>query len=312
MNNKLTLTGANKLFFAFTVVFLLYQFIAGIFLGEVLLDNMYVFLIINQVLIASFVLIYCKAKKISIKETFRFKKLDLLPALLIILLSIPALLAATMLNNIVAYLLQFIVELPPTNLPVPKNITELIVGIAIIGITPGVCEELMHRGFLLTAYERRGSYKAVIIVSILFGLFHFDVTNLVGPIFLGMIIGYYVVRTGSIFAGMLAHFLNNAIAEIIQYLWSDPTPAESISLTGEELLGIIGMGIAALAVTAVLLYFFRKVTEGKSVIMPSISKTRGDVRAILSHWPVTAVLVLYILWTLFYIFTFMAVKYIGM
>ena len=65
-----------------------------------------------------------------------------------------------------------------------------------------VCEELMHRGFLLTAYERRGSYRAVVIIAILFGLFHFDIMNLAGPIFLGLIIGYYVIRTGSIFAGI--------------------------------------------------------------------------------------------------------------
>ena len=41
MKNKLTLTGANKLFFAFTVVLLAYQVIAGILLGGALLENVY-------------------------------------------------------------------------------------------------------------------------------------------------------------------------------------------------------------------------------------------------------------------------------
>jgi len=312
MNNKLTLTGANKLFFAFTVVFLIYQFAAGIYLGEAMLDSIYVFLIINQALIASFVLIYCKVKKINIKETFKFKKLELLPALLIVLMSVPAILAATMLNNIFAYLLQNIIDLPPATLPVPKNVFELIMGIVIVGILPGTCEELMHRGFLLTAYEKRGSYKAVVIVSILFGLFHFDTTNLFGPIFLGLLIGYYVVRTGSIFAGILAHFLNKEIAEVIQLLFYDPVQSEAARLTGEELLGIIAMGVVALIIGSGLLFLFRKVTEGKSVIIPPISRVRQDVRAVLSHWPVMAVLVMYILWTLFYIFTFMAAKFLGM
>lgn len=312
MNNKLTLTGANKLFFAFTAVFLIYQFIAAIYLGEALLDNIYVFLLINQALIASFVLIYCRVKKISIRETFKIRKLELLPALLIVLMAVPAILAATMLNNIVAYLLQFIIEVPPTTLPVPKNVQELITGILIVGIAPGVCEELMHRGFLLTAYERRGSYKAVVIVSILFGLFHFDITNLLGPIFLGLLIGYYVVRTGSILAGMLAHFLNNAIAEVIQFLFSDPVQTEQVTLAGEELLGIIAMGIGASIIGSGLLYVFRKVTEEKSVIIPPISSVRQDVRAVLSHWPVAAVLAMYILWTLFYIFSLMAAKFLAM
>src|SRR5690554_5811699 len=201
MKNKLTLTGANKLFFAFTVVFLAYQFIAAFFLGEVLYDNIYTIIIINEVLVASFVLIYCFARKIDIRETFRIKKLGLAPALFITLLSVPLFLAATMLNNFVVYGLQFIADLPPQSLPVPKTPGELAVAVLITGVMPGVCEELMHRGFLLTAYERRGSYRAVVIVAILFGLFHFDIMNLLGPIFLGAVFGYYVIRTDSIFAG---------------------------------------------------------------------------------------------------------------
>jgi len=310
MNNKLTLTGANKLFFAFTVVFMLYQLLAGIFFGEALLDNVYVLLVINQALIASFVLIYCIVKKINIKETFRFKKLDLLPAILIVLLAVPAMLVASMLNNILVYFLQFIMDVPASTLPVPKTVSELAVGILLIGVLPGVCEELMHRGFLLKAYERRGSYKAVVIVAILFGLFHFDITNLLGPIFLGLLIGYYVVRTGSIFAGMLAHFMNNTIAQLIQFMFADQEPAEYIRLSLQELIGIIGLGIVSLVVVAGLLYLFKKVTEGKAEIVPPISRTRDDVRAVITHWPIIAVIAMYVLWTLFYILVSIASRYL--
>ena len=309
MKNKLTLTGANKLFFAFTVVFLAYQFIAAFFLGEVLYDNIYTIIIINEVLVASFVLIYCFARKIDIRETFRIKKLGLAPALFITLLSVPLFLAATMLNNFVAYGLQFIADLPPQSLPVPKTPGELAVAVLITGVMPGVCEELMHRGFLLTAYERRGSYRAVVIVAILFGLFHFDIMNLLGPIFLGAVFGYYVIRTDSIFAGILAHFLNNAIVVVIQYLWGDPSSVESLSLSWQELLGIITIGVPALAVAAVLLFLFKQITEGKTRIVQPVSRPGKDVKTVLSHWPIAAVMVLYIIMAILNLVLMMLMKF---
>lgn len=309
MKNKLTLTGANILFFVFTVLLLGYQFIAAFMLGNEVYDSMYAVVIINELLIAGSVLVYCIVKKIDLKETFRIRKLQLRPALLIILLSVPLFIAATMLNNLVVYVLQFIAELPPQNLPIPKSPGELAVGILVIGLMPGVCEELMHRGFLLTAYERRGSYRAVVFVSILFGLFHFDITNLIGPIFLGLVFGYYVVRTGSIFAGMLAHFLNNAVAEVIQYLWADPASVGTMSLTWQELLGIIAIGVPALAVAAVLLYLFRHATEGKTEIIPPIARPGQDVKTVVTHWPVAAVLALYVIMLIINLFAMMAVKY---
>ncbi len=309
MKNKLTLTGANKLFFAFTVVFLAYQFIAAFFLGEVLYDNIYTIIIINEVLVASFVLIYCFARKIDIRETFRIKKLGLAPALFITLLSVPLFLAATMLNNFVVYGLQFIADLPPQSLPVPKTPGELAVAVLITGVMPGVCEELMYRGFLLTAYERRGSYRAVVIVAILFGLFHFDIMNLLGPIFLGAVFGYYVIRTDSIFAGILAHFLNNAIVVVIQYLWGDPSSVESLSLSWQELLGIITIGVPALAVAAVLLFLFKQITEGKTRIVQPVSRPGKDVKTVLSHWPIAAVMVLYIIMAILNLVLMMLMKF---
>jgi membrane protease YdiL (CAAX protease family) len=312
MNNKLTFTGANKLFFAFCGVFLVYQLIIGAVFGAKIYDHMYTVVLINEFMIAAFVIIYCLVKEINIKETFRLNKLGIVPALLIIAAAVPALFAATMLNNIVIYFLQFIGDIPSQSFPVPRTLAELAVGIVIIGLSPGICEELMHRGFLLKAYERRGSYKAVVMVSILFGLFHFDLTNLLGPIFLGLIIGYYVVRTDSIFAGILAHFLNNSIAEVFQYINRDTVRTETITVTAEELMGVIAVGIPGLLVTAVLLFAFKRVTEGKSVIIPPISRVRQDVKAVLLYWPVIAVIVLYILMAMLYIFSIVVSKLMGL
>ncbi len=310
MNNKLTFTGANILFLIFTVIFLGYQFVLGIILGEALTDYVYLIVIINQLIILASVLIYCFVKKINIKETFRFNNPGLIPILVITLLALPATFAAGMFNTIMVYLLQFIGDIPSAGIPVPQNLPELLTGILIIGVMPGVCEEMLHRGLLLRSYERRGSYKALIIVAIFFGLFHFDITNLLGPILLGLIIGYYVIRTNSIWAGIYAHFLNNTIATIIQFIAKESQP-EKLTVSGIELTSTVIIGLVCLGITAGLLILFKNVTENRAVIVPPISRIGKDVKAVLTHWPIILYLLLYFIMTMLYLLTIVLSKNLG-
>ena len=312
MNKKLTLTGANVLFLIFCVVFIAYQLILGVLLGEELNSHIYTIVLINEfVMILAPVLIYCAAKRINIKEAFRFNKPGLAPMLLIAAISVPAYFVAAMLNNILVFFLQFIGDLPAQSIPVPGSVPELIAGILIVAVVPGVCEEIMHRGFLLRAYERRGSYKAVVITAIYFGIFHFDITNFFGPVFLGLIIGYYVVRTNSIFAGMLAHFLNNTIAELLQYFLPDKSRPEKLTVTWQELQGLILLGIVCFLIMMALLALFKKATDGRAVIIPPLTNARNDLKSILSHWPVILILLIYFFMMLFYILTIAMLKFIG-
>ena len=305
MKNKLTLTGANVLYFIVAIALLGYQFIASFIFGEAFAKNLYTVVIINQVLIGSFPVLYCVINRIDIREAFRIRKLEPAPALVIVLTAVPLYLGALMFNTIVMYVLQTVAEVPGQNLPALETPLDLTVGILVIAVMPGICEELLHRGLLLTAYEKRGSYRAVVLVAVMFGLFHFDITNLAGPVLLGLVFGYYVVRTGSIFAGILAHFLNNLIAELIQYLWADQPASETLMLTGQD---VLAMGIPSIAVAVALLYLFRRITEGRTEIIPPIAGPGEDLRAIVSHWPVAAVLAIYVVLTAMSLFAMMAVK----
>ncbi len=312
MNKKLTLTGANILFFVFTSVFIIYQIVLGEIIGNELKNNIYTIVLINEfVFILSPVIIYCLVKRINIKETFRFNKLGLVPMLLVAFISVPAYFVAAMLNNVLVYFLQFIGDIPAQPIPVPQNLSELAMGILIIAVVPGICEEIMHRGFLLKAYEKRGSYKAVVIVSIYFGIFHFDITNFFGPVFLGLVIGYYVIRTNSIFAGMLAHFLNNTIATILQYIYREIAIPEKMTITWVDLQKLLLIGFICLIITAGLLILFKIVTEGGCEISPPITTIGRDAKAILSHWPIILVLVIFFIMMLLNLLAMVMMKLMG-
>ena len=310
MNRKITLTGANIVFLVFTLAFIAYQLVGTVLFGvEVFTDNIYLMLLVNElILILGPVLIYAAIKKVNLKETFRFNKPGVLPVVLIIVISFFAYLVAAMLNNTLAYFLQFIGNIPTQSIPIPGNTGELLLGLLMIAVLPGVCEEMLHRGLLLRAYEKRGSYKAVVITSIFFGLFHFDLTNLLGPIFLGLIIGYYVIRTNSIFAGMLAHFLNNAIAELSQYFLGDKTQPKYVTVSSEELIQLLILGFAGLVVVGLLLYAFKRVTEGRAVIIPPISSVWKDFKSVFSHWPIIIIVILYFLMQIIFLLSIVMLK----
>lgn len=312
MNRKVTVTGVNVMFFVFTLLFIVYQVVISLLLGEAIYDNMYIILLINEfVMILGAVVIYCLIVKPDIKDTFKLNKPGLVPMLLIAAVSIPAYFVAVMLNNIMLYFLQFIGNIPNSTIPVPGSIPELIIGILVVGISPGICEEIMHRGLMLKAYERRGSYRAIVITAIFFGVFHLDITNLLGPIFLGLIIGYYVVRTNSIYAGMFAHFLNNTIAEVLQYIYRDEPVTEYLSITGQDLVRVILLGLVGLAITAALIVVFSRKTENRVSLTQPISKPGGDAKAVLSHWPAILTILMYVLMMALSLLTFAISRYMG-
>ena len=91
--------------------------------------------------------------------------------------------------------------------------------ILVVAATPAVCEEFFFRGYVQRTLERTTGWKSVIIVGVLFGLFHMQPLGLVTLAILGMLFGYFYYQSRSLLPGMLAHFTNNALAVSLLY-WS--------------------------------------------------------------------------------------------
>jgi uncharacterized protein len=256
------------------------------------------------------VLLFTVGNKLNFKEVFRLNKLGLLPAAIIILAAIPAIYAAGMFNSIFLYFFQALGDIPNDSVPIPQSILQLITGILVIGISPAICEESLHRGILLKAYEKRGSLKAVVISAIMFGFFHFDLTNLFSPIFLGILIGYYVLRTNSIFAGVLAHFIHNSILEVMGFLYRNEPVSSKITITAAELGQNVILGLLGLVLIFLLLKLFRKVTGNSAHYYPTVSNVKNDIKSIMSHWPIFVSLILYIFNACLIILTMITSKFI--
>jgi len=112
---------------------------------------------------------------------------------------------------------------PSTNTDLGTNWESSTVDIALlflsVAIVTPIVEELMFRGYILDAINRKhGDWTAIIWSSILFGLIHID-PFVGGQAFMGGIIyGWIRVRTGSLLPSIAGHMMWNILALILTYL----------------------------------------------------------------------------------------------
>jgi sodium transport system permease protein len=129
---------------------------------------------------------------------------------------------ALSLNPIVRELAFHVEKLFPVSQAVQSSLAELAkqipnLGMAILvfALMPAITEEIAFRGYILSGLQR--SYKprtAIVLSALLFGFLHVLLSlfvQLFGATVLGLVIGLIAIRTGSLWPGVLFHFINNAL-----------------------------------------------------------------------------------------------------
>jgi len=132
---------------------------------------------------------------------------------LAVLVGVPSgLLAASGLFRLVNYFIpissKLMQQFDEAVIPPGMGLTQLIFFLAIM---PGIFEEITFRGLLLHGLRRRfHPALAVLLVGIIFGLFHVALFRFAPTAFLGVILAAIVLLTRSIFPAMVWHALSNA------------------------------------------------------------------------------------------------------
>jgi sodium transport system permease protein len=82
----------------------------------------------------------------------------------------------------------------------------------LIAVTPAICEELAFRGFILSGLRRMGhKWGAIVLASVFFGLAHGLLQQSLAACAVGVIIGYIVVKTGSLWPAVMYHACHNGL-----------------------------------------------------------------------------------------------------
>lgn len=123
----------------------------------------------------------------------------------------------------------------------------------VMALLPAVGEELLFRGFFYSSIkEKCRPLIAMLIVSGVFGLYHMSLIKFFTTALLGLLLVWVVHRTGSIFCCTLIHFLNNAVAVIIEKY--PEKMVKAIPMLGQETLTVANVlmlfGIGAVGLTA--------------------------------------------------------------
>jgi uncharacterized protein len=86
----------------------------------------------------------------------------------------------------------------------------------LIGATPGICEEILFRGYV------QSRFVGILVTSLLFAAFHMDLVHSTAVFALGVWLGWVSWQSGSIFPAMLAHFVNNVTSVFAVALGPEP------------------------------------------------------------------------------------------
>lgn len=162
-------------------------------------------------------LIYLKFKGYSLKSVLKLNKISFEQAVYTVFIMIFAYPVAVFFNAIMITILSKFTTALPSGIPLPSNLKEFGIGLFIMALAPGICEEVMFRGTMLSAYSKLGHKRAIIFTAFLFGIFHFNLFNFIGPTFLGIILGVLLYKTNSIYISMIGHTINNSIALTIGF-----------------------------------------------------------------------------------------------
>lgn len=184
--------------------------------------------------------VYIKA---DLRQVFAIHKPGVRNLIGSVILVIGAASASLLLSNVLSYLF------PENSESLNESYLNMLDGVPfvaallLIALAPAVCEELLFRGYMFTAFRRKMSLsKAIVCVSVLFAISHMSLIKILPTALLGAALAYAVYASNSIFTSSLMHFLNNGFSVLLLY-YGDKIPLLQDEQAGLPL--VIGMGILA-------------------------------------------------------------------
>lgn len=144
-----------------------------------------------------------------------------------------------------------------------KLAEESWLAIVVLGcLLPALGEELFFRGFLSRGLiARHGLAFGAIVASALFGITHLNPPQIVGTALLALAFQAVFLSSKSLFAPILLHALNNAMAFALMRLATNPATQDAFELNENALIPPVLAAAALLALFAVGWMFFETRTH---------------------------------------------------
>ncbi|OQX72061.1 MAG: hypothetical protein B6D62_00140 [Candidatus Cloacimonas sp. 4484_275] len=206
-----------------------------------------------------------KISKSDVKRVLRIHYTSPLNFLLVLLMALPVFVLAVLSMQVI----NLIYPIPESYIEAINKLVQsenigIWKNILIVAVLPGICEEVMFRGYIINGFGKLGFWKAIIITAFLFGLLHLDPFRMIPVTFLGIWLGYLLLKTNSIFVPIFAHILNNSIA-IASGKIIDKIPILNNFVSDGNFP--FWTGIPAIVLLVIFLHIFNKINQSNEGVV---------------------------------------------
>lgn len=136
--------------------------------------------------------------------------------------------------------------------------TDLLFNLFMVAVVPAIGEELIFRGILqniITRWTKR-VHSGIWLTAIIFSTIHFQFYGFLPRLLMGVLFGYLLFWTRTIWIPILAHFVNNATVVIYSFILQKQGKSLD-TLSDHQFINPIWYILSFLATTALLYYFWK-------------------------------------------------------
>ncbi len=117
-----------------------------------------------------------------------------------------------------------------------NSVADLWVNLLIIAVLPAIGEELLFRGVLQKIFVQwtKNLHWGIAITAFLFASFHMQFYGLLPRMAMGILFGYLLVWSHSIWLPIVVHFINNGLAVVTRYYIDRGYISEEVENIGSQ------------------------------------------------------------------------------
>lgn len=225
-------------------------------------------ILISQLSVILPFLVYVILTKQNLLKLIRFKKIDFITAILLVVLTFCMIPVFIFINSISMIYTNNVIQDVAVNLAGGN----LLVGLLLMAVTPSIVEEVTYRGILYNTYKKAGVLKGLIISALLFGAIHMNFNQFIYATILGFIMALILEVTGSIISSMIVHFVFNGFSVVLVYLsaklksfmssYGIDIVSEASTITDENIIkSIIQLAPMALVFSIISFFIFKSIAK---------------------------------------------------
>lgn len=214
---------------------------------------------------------YCKAVNKPAMAVLRLKEgLNIKQILLLAAISVLCIIAFLPIANLFLMFLEWTGYSYEPGIILGTTLPTLFLGLIFVALMPAIGEEVLFRGFIARGLKGGGYVFSMVLTGFMFSIFHGNAVQFIHQFLLGMILCFVYFVSGSIYASMIIHFMNNAISLIVTYVLVKTTggtdfPAMNAGATAGMYTAFFVIGTALLVLC---LYVFVTVTRKRKGLKP--------------------------------------------